>query len=73
MEPAILYVIIGVVALIAGVITGKIIFAKNTRKQLEEADAQAQSMIKEAGLRAETIRKEKELEAKEKFVQLKSD
>ncbi|HLP39173.1 MULTISPECIES: ribonuclease Y [Lacibacter] len=73
MEPAILYVIIGVVALIAGVILGKIIFAKNTRKQLEEADLQAQSIIKEAGLRAETIRKEKELEAKEKFVQLKSD
>ncbi|MEJ8841003.1 ribonuclease Y [Lacibacter sp. H375] len=73
MEPAILYVIIGVVALIIGVVTGKIIFAKNTRKQLEEADLQAQSIIKEAGLRAETIRKEKELEAKEKFVQLKSE
>jgi ribonucrease Y len=73
MEPVILYVIIGVVSLIAGVITGKIIFAKNTRKQLEEADAQAKSIIKEAELRAETIRKEKELEAKEKFVQLKSD
>lgn len=73
MEPVTLYVIIGVVSLIAGVITGKIIFAKNTRKQLEEADAQAQSIIKEAGLRAETIRKEKELEAKEKFVQLKSE
>ncbi|MBP6686397.1 MAG: ribonuclease Y [Lacibacter sp.] len=73
MEPVIVYVIIGVVSLIIGVVTGKIIFAKNTRKQLEEADAQAQSMIKEAGLRVETIRKEKELEAKEKFVQLKSD
>jgi ribonucrease Y len=73
MEPVILYVIIGVFSLIAGVITGKIIFAKNTRKQLEEADAQAKSIIKEAELRAETIRKEKELEAKEKFVQLKSD
>ncbi len=73
MEPVTLYVIIAVVSLIAGVITGKIIFAKNTRKQVEEADAQAQSIIKEAGLRAETIRKEKELEAKEKFVQLKSE
>jgi ribonuclease Y len=73
MEPIILYVIIGVVSLIAGVITGKFIFAKNTRKQVEEADVQAQSIIKEAGLRAETIRKEKELEAKEKFVQLKSE
>ncbi len=73
MEPVILYIIIGAVALIIGVVTGKVIFAKNTRKQLEDADLQAQSIIKEAGLRAETIRKEKELEAKEKFVQLKSD
>ena len=73
MEPVILYIIIGAVALIIGVVTGKIIFAKNTRKQLEDADLQAQSIIKEAGLRAETLRKEKELEAKEKFVQLKSD
>ncbi len=73
MEPVILYIIIGVASLIAGVLAGKIIFAKNTRKQIEEAELQAQSIIKEAGLRAETIRKEKELEAKEKFVQLKSD
>lgn len=73
MEPVILYIIIGAAALILGVIAGKIIFAKNTRQQLEDADLQAQSIIKEAGLRAETIRKEKELEAKEKFVQLKSD
>jgi ribonuclease Y len=73
MEPVILYIIIGAVALILGVIIGKVIFAKNTRKQLEDADLQAQSIIKEAGLRAETLRKEKELEAKEKFVQLKSD
>ena len=73
MEPVILYILIGAVALITGVVTGKIIFAKNTRKQLEDADLQAESIIKEAGLRAETIRKEKELEAKEKFVQIKQD
>ncbi|RXK58509.1 ribonuclease Y [Lacibacter luteus] len=68
-----IYVIIGIVALVIGVVAGKFIFAKNTQKQVEEAEAQAQSMIKEAGIRAETIRKEKELEAKEKFVQLKAD
>jgi ribonucrease Y len=73
MEPTILYIIIGVAALIAGVVTGKLAFAKNTRKQVEEAETQAQTILKEAELRAETIKKEKELEAKEKFVQLKSD
>ncbi len=73
MEPTILYIIIGAVTLIIGVIAGRFAFAKNTKKQVEEADFQAHSIIKEAELRAETIRKEKELEAKEKFVQLKSE
>jgi ribonucrease Y len=73
MEPTILYIIIGAAALIIGLVTGKIVFAKNTKKQVEEAETQAQSILKEAELRAETIKKEKELEAKEKFVQLKSD
>ena len=73
MEPTILYIIIGAVTLIIGVIAGRFAFAKNTKKQVEEADLIAQSLIKEAQLRAENIRKEKELEAKEKFVQLKSE
>ncbi|MBL7729785.1 MAG: ribonuclease Y [Chitinophagaceae bacterium] len=72
MDPNILAIIIGVAALIVGIILGKFIFAKSTRKQVEEAELQAQTILKEAELRAETIRKEKELEAKEKFVQLKS-
>jgi ribonucrease Y len=72
MDPNILSVIIGVAALIVGIIVGKFIFAKNTRKQIEEAEQQSQTILREAELRAETVRKEKELEAKEKFVQLKS-
>jgi ribonucrease Y len=63
---------IGVAALIVGIIAGKLIFAPNTRKKIEEAELQSQTILKEAELRAETVRKEKELEAKEKFVQLKS-
>ena len=73
MDQNIIYIIIGVSALIIGIVAGKIIFAKNTRKQIEDAEIQSQSIIKEAGIRAETIRKEKELEAKEKFVQMKSE
>ena len=72
MDPNILSVIIGAVALIAGIILGKLIFSKNTRKQIVEAELQSQTILKEAELRAETTRKEKELEAKEKFVQMKS-
>lgn len=73
MDPNIIYVILGVSALIIGIIAGKFIFAKNTRQQIEEADIQAQAILKEAEIRAETIRKEKELEAKEKFVQMKAE
>lgn len=72
MTPDILYIIIGVGALLLGIIMGKPLFAKNTKKKIEEAEFQSQSILKEAELRAETIRKEKELEAKEKFVQMKS-
>ena len=72
MDANILYIIIGAVALIAGIIVGKVIFAKNTRKTVEEAESQAQSLLKEAELRAENIRKEKELEGKEKIMQLKA-
>ncbi|HYM93786.1 MAG TPA: Rnase Y domain-containing protein, partial [Chitinophagaceae bacterium] len=72
MDPNILSTIIGLSALIIGIIAGKFIFAKNTRRKLEETELQARNILKEAELRAETIRKEKELEAKEKFVQMKS-
>lgn len=73
MDPIIISIISAVVALVAGIIAGKVIFAKNTKKQVEEAELQAQSILKEAELRAETIKKEKQLEAKERFVQLKSE
>jgi ribonuclease Y len=73
MDSNMMYIIIAVVAIGAGIMIGKLIFAKDTRKRVEEAELQAQSLLKEAELRAETTRKEKELAAKEKFVQLKSD
>jgi ribonucrease Y len=73
MEPNILSIIIGAAALIVGVVLGKFIFAKNTKKQVEEADQQAQKIIQDATSQAENIKKEKQLEAKERFVQLKAE
>lgn len=73
MDQTLLSIIIGVSALIVGLIAGRLIFSKNTKKQIEEAEYQAQNILKEAELRAETVKKEKQLEAKEKYVQLKSD
>lgn len=73
MEPIIIYVIIGVAALILGLILGKLVFAKNTQKKVEEAEQQAQKIISDGQTQAENLKKEKLLEAKEKFVQLKAD
>ena len=73
MEPIILYIIIGAAALILGLILGKLVFAKNTKNQIAEAEQQAKKIIAGGQLQAETLKKEKLLEAKEKFVQLKAD
>jgi ribonuclease Y len=73
MDPYILTLIVAVIALGAGVIAGKFLFAKDTKKRVDEAEQHAQHLIREAELRAETVRKEKELAAKEKFVQMKAE
>src|SRR5256885_4147690 len=73
MDQTIIFIIIGLLALLAGIVAGKFIFAKNTKKQVEEAELQAQKIILEAEAKSETIKKEKILEAKEKFVQLKAE
>ncbi|MEY4334690.1 MAG: ribonuclease, partial [Bacteroidota bacterium] len=73
MDQSILFIIIGASSLVGGLVLGKLVFARNTKKQVEEAESQAANILKEAELRAETIKKEKQLEAKERFVQLKAD
>ena len=71
MEP--ITIIIGVVALVAGIVAGKFIFAKDTQRKVDEADNAAKKIIEDAQKSAETLKKEKLLEAKEKFVQLKAE
>ena len=66
-------IIIGAAALILGIVLGKVIFSKNTKKLLEEADKKVQKIIDDGKIQAETLKKEKLLEAKERFVQLKSE
>lgn len=73
MESTIIYIIIGVAALLLGILLGKLIFTKDNQKKLQEAEVESQKMLAEAKLKADTYKKERELEAKERFVQLKSD
>ncbi|HTI12278.1 MAG TPA: ribonuclease Y [Puia sp.] len=64
---------VGVIALVIGIIAGKLLFAKNTQKQVEEAEHQAKKLVADAQITAENLKKEKLLEAKERFVQLKAE
>ncbi len=73
MESNILFIIIGAIALTSGLLLGKFVFAKNTSKLVKDAEDQAKKVIADGQLQAENLKKEKLLEAKEKFVQLKSD
>ncbi len=73
MESNVLTYIIGGIALVVGIVLGKLIFAKNTQKKIAEAEQQANKITTEAQSKAETLKKEKLLEAKETFVQLKAE
>ena len=71
MEPMV--IIAGVIALVVGVIAGKLIFAKNTQQKIQDAENQAKKIVTEAQTAADNLKREKQLEAKEKFVQLKAE
>ena len=73
MEPNLLTYIVGGVALLTGIIAGKLLFAKNTRKQVEQAEQEAKNIVNAAQTNAETLKNQKLLEAKEKFLQLKAE
>src|SRR5580704_2248915 len=66
-------IIAGIVALVVGIVAGKFLFAKNTTKKIEDAEAQAKKLVSDAHITAENLKKEKLLEAKERFVQLKAE
>ncbi|WP_242675475.1 ribonuclease Y [Niastella koreensis] len=66
-------IIVGILALGAGIGLGKAIFAKNTRLKIEEAENQARKIVADAQTNAETIKQQKQLEAKEKFLALRGE
>jgi ribonuclease Y len=73
MDPIIITVIAAVAALLIGLFIGKVLFNKNSQKLVEEAEQQADRIVKDAQSQAETLREKKVLEAKEHFLQLKSE
>ena len=72
MDSTVIAAIVAIVAVIIGIFSGKMIFAKNTRKDVEEAENLAKKIIEDAKTLGETLKEKKLLEAKEHFLQLKS-
>ncbi len=64
-----IYIIItGLVALIAGIIIGKMLFAKANKAEEQKAKSSAELILKKAQIDADEVKKEKILEAKERFI-----
>ncbi len=66
-------IIVGLLALGLGIGLGKVIFAKNTQLKIDEAESQARKLVADAQTNAETIKQQKQLEAKEKFLSLRAE
>ena len=62
-----------IVALIAGIFLGKLVFRKSFEKKEKEAQDRASEILRNAELAAENIKKDRILEAKEKFLKLKGE
>lgn len=65
--------LVAVAALVIGIFLGKAIFAKNTEQKVQDAEQQAQKIVEDAKIQGETLKEKRLLEAKEKFLQMKSE
>jgi ribonuclease Y len=73
MGDTITIILIALGALAVGVFLGRFWIQKLNQKSLEELKEKGQLIIKEAELNAESIKKDRILEAKEKYLKLKSE
>lgn len=69
----ILYIILAIAGLFLGYAIAKFIEKKRASGILSRADAEANRVLKEAKIEAESIKKDKILQAKEKFIELKAE
>lgn len=73
MNNTILLLIVGVVALVIGFLIAKLLERNKSSQILVEANKNAKNILKEAKIEGESIKKNKMLQAKEKFIELKSE
>lgn len=68
-----IYFLSDAVALGIGIVAGRFIFQRSFKQKEQEAHERASEIIKNAELSAENIKKDRILEAKEKYLRLKSE
>ncbi|WGK64578.1 ribonuclease Y [Croceiramulus getboli] len=73
MEHTVLLFIVGVIALFLGFLAAKLLERNNASQIIKRAKKKADDLIKEAQNEGESIKKDKILQAKEKFIELKSE
>ncbi len=73
MSETVILAITGGGALVVGIILGRVLLRKAFAQEENKAKEQASLILKEAEVNAETIKKDKILEAKEKFLKLKQE
>ena len=73
MEGMIMPILVGTVGLIIGFVIAKALEKNKASLILKNARKQASSILKEAKIDAEALKKDKILQAKEKFIELKSE
>ena len=73
MSDILLILITAIIALAVGVYIGRMLLQKVYKQQEVAARQKAKAIIREAEINAEAIKKDRMLEAKEKFLKLKSE
>ncbi len=73
MEDLVTVLLTGLLALVAGVVIGRYLLQKAFKKQEQEATEKAELILKEARVTAESVKKDKILEAKELFLKKKAE
>lgn len=64
---------VGIIALVIGFLIAKVLEKKKASSTLKNVSKQASTILKEAKIEADGIKKDKILQAKEKFIELKSE
>ncbi len=73
MNNTLVLIIVGIVALVVGFLIAKLLERNKSSQIINEAKKSAKTILKEANLEGEALKKDKILQAKEKFIELKAE